>query len=172
MRMNNTAKLFLRYLFWTLCVALMVYIFMHSSKNAVESSSISASFTSEFLSFFSKKFREMSVVEQQVIVRGLSHFVRKLAHFTVYFCLGATSFSAICTYDLKRYTKIISAFMISACYAVSDEVHQTFVDGRAGRVSDVLLDSAGAVCGIFFVISIILLFKKTGKGKYESGKKG
>ncbi|HEX2359790.1 MAG TPA: VanZ family protein [Solirubrobacterales bacterium] len=35
------------------------------------------------------------------------------------------------------------AAAISFLYACSDEYHQTFVDGRAGTVTDVLIDSAG-----------------------------
>lgn len=112
----------------------------------------------------------MSSEEQLIIVESLTRIVRKLAHFTVYFCLGATSFSALCTYDLKRKTKMIMAFSLSFCYAVSDEVHQLFVSGRAGRVSDVLIDSMGAICGIATVIFLLVIHRKIRKGIYESRK--
>lgn len=36
------------------------------------------------------------------------------------------------------------AWMLSALYAVSDELHQTFVPGRAGRPLDVAVDWLGA----------------------------
>lgn len=36
------------------------------------------------------------------------------------------------------------AWLFCAAYAVSDEWHQRFVPGRAGRLSDVLLDGASA----------------------------
>lgn len=150
----------------------MILIFTHSAKNATQSSEISSSFTFSVLSFFFKDFKAMSHEEQMLIIKGLSHFVRKLAHFTVFSALGATSFSALCTYDLKCYTKIIAAFGIAVIYAVSDEIHQIFVPGRAGRVSDVFIDSGGALCGILFICIIIFIFKKIRKGKYESRKKG
>ena len=37
------------------------------------------------------------------------------------------------------------AAVISVAYAISDEYHQTFVDGRVGSVRDVLIDSAGVL---------------------------
>ena len=36
------------------------------------------------------------------------------------------------------------AWVFCVIYAITDEWHQTFVPGRAGRVSDVLLDSVAA----------------------------
>jgi VanZ family protein len=33
--------------------------------------------------------------------------------------------------------------MITIAYAISDEYHQSFVDGRVGSVRDVLIDTAG-----------------------------
>lgn len=169
--MNNTIKLFIRYFFWAITFGLMYLIFAQSAKTAVQSTEVSSSFITATLSFLFKDFKEMSIEEQLIIVKSLTRLVRKLAHFTVYFCLGATSFSALCTYDLKRYTKMFTAFGISFYYAVSDEIHQIFVPGRAGRVGDVLIDSLGTVCGIALVIVMISLYKKVRKGKYESRKK-
>ena len=34
------------------------------------------------------------------------------------------------------------------CGAVLDEVHQTFVPGRGGQISDTFIDTAGATLGI------------------------
>ncbi len=33
-------------------------------------------------------------------------------------------------------------------YAVSDEVHQLFVPGRGGQLTDVIIDTAGAGAGL------------------------
>jgi VanZ family protein len=38
----------------------------------------------------------------------------------------------------------LAAFLVSALYAVSDEYHQSFVEGRSGSPVDVAIDSAGA----------------------------
>lgn len=42
-------------------------------------------------------------------------------------------------------------FVFTVLYAASDEWHQTFVPGRAGAVSDVLIDAAGALLALTFV---------------------
>lgn len=39
-------------------------------------------------------------------------------------------------------------WLIAALYAASDEIHQLFVPGRSGQLSDVILDSAGALAGV------------------------
>lgn len=39
---------------------------------------------------------------------------------------------------------VLAAFAIAVAYAATDELHQTFVDGRHGSPVDVLIDSAGA----------------------------
>lgn len=36
------------------------------------------------------------------------------------------------------------ALVVTLAYAISDELHQTFVDGRSGAPLDVLIDAAGA----------------------------
>ena len=40
---------------------------------------------------------------------------------------------------------------IAALYAAADEFHQLFVPGRSGQVSDVMLDSAGALAGLLIL---------------------
>jgi VanZ family protein len=66
--------------------------------------------------------------------------LRKLARATEYAILGALLMHA-----LQRWP---SAFALGVLYAVTDELHQTFVPGRAGRPLDVLIDAAGVAIGI------------------------
>ncbi|HEX5582385.1 VanZ family protein [Gaiella sp.] len=67
--------------------------------------------------------------------------LRKLAHFTEYAILGAL---------LARATRRSwVALVLAALYAASDEVHQTFVEGRHGAVRDVAIDTVGALVGVF-----------------------
>lgn len=43
------------------------------------------------------------------------------------------------------------AFLIAVLYAVSDEIHQTFVPTREGRLRDVVIDTAGITCAYLLV---------------------
>ncbi len=41
------------------------------------------------------------------------------------------------------------AFGVSVLFAISDEIHQSFVPGRQGAVMDVVIDSAGSASAMF-----------------------
>lgn len=43
------------------------------------------------------------------------------------------------------------AFVVSVLFAISDEIHQSFVPGRQGAVMDVVIDSTGAACALLFL---------------------
>ncbi|WP_245575523.1 VanZ family protein [Alkalicoccus chagannorensis] len=47
-----------------------------------------------------------------------------------------------------------TALIICVVYAASDEYHQTFIPGRSGEVSDVVIDGIGAFVGISFYLLI------------------
>ena len=94
-------------------------------------------------------------------IEAWHHFVRKCAHFTEYAVLGMTVVYAFGE-KLKTAGKILPvALGLCAFYAATDEFHQHFVPNRMGSVSDVLLDSAGALTGI--VILLLITRKKRAK---------
>ena len=66
--------------------------------------------------------------------------LRKLAHVTEYAVLAALLCRAL--------RRVVPAVVLAALYAVSDEVHQTFVDGRLGTPRDVAIDVVGIVVGV------------------------
>jgi VanZ family protein len=65
--------------------------------------------------------------------------LRKLAHITEYAILGALLVRATGRPPL--------AIALAVVYAITDEVHQTFVPGRAGRPLDVAIDTVGICLG-------------------------
>ncbi len=67
---------------------------------------------------------------------------RKLVHAGVYALLCLLWWRALRTVT-RPYAALLAAVAVSFGYAVSDEVHQTFVDGRHGSPLDVAIDSAG-----------------------------
>ena len=68
--------------------------------------------------------------------------LRKLGHMAEYGLLWWLWWRAL---GFGRRTEVAApaAAAIALAYAVSDEVHQTFVDGRAGSPVDVAIDAAG-----------------------------
>ena len=94
-------------------------------------------------------------------IEAWHHFIRKCAHFTEYMVLGMTVVYAFGE-KLKTVKRIIPvALGLCAFYAATDEIHQHFVPKRVGTVSDVLLDSVGALTGI--VIFLLITRKKRAK---------
>ena len=65
--------------------------------------------------------------------------LRKLAHVTEYAVLGFLLARAV--------RRPAVAVLLAAGYAVTDEVHQTFVEGRHGAPRDVAIDAFGALVG-------------------------
>jgi VanZ family protein len=70
---------------------------------------------------------------------GWDVLLRKLAHAAEFAILGALLVRA-----LRRPGWAVA---LGIAYAVSDELHQSFVPGRQGSALDVALDSVGVVLG-------------------------
>lgn len=95
-----------------------------------------------------------------LINNSLSYTVRKIAHITLYFILGILiSSSTIFIMKLKKtqikgYMIFLISSIVCFVYACLDEFHQTFIDGRTGKFSDVGVDAIGFITSILIVISI------------------
>jgi len=79
---------------------------------------------------------------------GLHFVIRKGAHFSVYAVLGLLSFNAFLQSGVREKKALFFAWLLATAYAGVDEYHQTFIPGRSGEVTDVMIDSAGAITGI------------------------
>ncbi len=158
----------LKYFFWVLTIAIMIGIFCFSAQGGDESLSTSESFTEGFLSSF-KGFRELPESRQREIVEGVQGLVRKTAHFSVYAMLGGSMLSAL---YLTFKSKLMWLYALLGCllYAISDEVHQCFVPGRAGRAGDVIIDTLGALLGILLVMLIKRMYNS--KNNCHNQKRG
>ncbi len=57
---------------------------------------------------------------------------------------------------------ILITVLICFLYAVSDEIHQYFVPGRACRMLDVIIDTSGSAffCFVYFIVSKIKMINK------------
>jgi VanZ family protein len=157
---NNTKLYIARYLFIALSLSVMIYIFWHSSQDAVASSNESKSFMHTIFSMFDSDFNKLDEAEQFRIMAKAERFVRKCAHFCIYAALGFFLYGAVKTWKMASSVRFAVTEGICIAYAISDEIHQVFVPGRAGRASDVLIDSAGALCGMAFLAAIFFLLSK------------
>ncbi len=144
-----------------LLVLQMILIFCFSSQKADNSKDLSEGFTYKVLSVLYPDFNEMEKEEQIELIYNLHLPIRKLAHFGLFALLGLYSFLSLVTYNKISFAfRCILAFLFSVLYAVSDEYHQTFVEGRVGCIRDVIIDSAGVFCAIVLAVAIVLLSRR------------
>lgn len=73
---------------------------------------------------------------------------KKFAHVTLYFGLAILVFRALKkTTDLSRPQLYFWTIIITGAYAISDEIHQSFVPTRGPSPRDVAIDIVGASLG-------------------------
>ena len=151
---NNRRKIFA----WLGVAAWMVVIFLFSAQNDTQSGDTSGMVVRWFLSLIYPGFESFSPERHLALLEVWHTIIRKCAHFTEYAVLAVLVANAlrICG-KLRWYLPVI----ISAAYAVTDEIHQYFVPGRACRLLDVTIDTSGAVFGTaVFALGIFLLNKR------------
>lgn len=93
-----------------------------------------------------------------------SFLVRKAAHFSMYAIIGGLLMIVVYSFLKNILISAKFSFICTALYAIFDEVFQLTVNGRAGSIKDVIIDSTGAFFSIL-IISIILLTKQKLKRK-------
>ena len=142
-------------------VAVMIFYF--SSQNGPNSNQTSARFVDIIIKLFVPGYDSRSEKDQHEIIRIVNIAVRKLAHFTEFALFGALLallIEAIKGKNQKNGYKavgIITVF-IGFIYAVSDEIHQLFT-GRTSKFTDVLIDTAGVLFGVFIIWLLRRVFR-------------
>lgn len=119
-----------------LVILWMILIFIMSSFNSIESGN-----QSNFIVNIISNILNIKNVDT------LSFIIRKSAHFTEYFVLGLLVYNLINNCHYKSYIGIL----ICIIYALSDEIHQIFVPGRAFKIMDILIDSTGSITGLYLL---------------------
>lgn len=153
---NETGKRIAFVIFVILTVVWMMVIFGFSANNADESTIQSNAVTEFIIRIFNRDFDDMSPKEQLDLINSYDKIVRKSAHFIAYAVLGFLMYFSLnlapFRYGIGKYKSAMLSLPLCVVFAVTDEYHQTFVDGRAGRFSDVIIDSSGALCGTLFAL--------------------
>lgn len=161
---NRTTKTVVFTVLLVLTVVWMMVIFGFSSSNAEDSTVQSNRITEFLVRIFVPGYDELTEEQMQELVLQYDGTVRKLAHFAFYAILGALSCATATTQPFmnveKYYCLPLISVSTSIVFALSDEYHQTFVDGRAGQVKDIIIDSAGIVCGTVVMIAVFFCLVK------------
>ena len=145
---------YIRILYGAVYLLIMLAIFMFSAQSGDSSGAASMTVTENVTQHFFLGDISRDTLE------FLEQIIRKLAHFVEYAALGFFVFAFTDTFTIKRRYAVIISLFFSSLYALSDEIHQYFVPERACRLTDVLLDSFGALSGIIVFIALSELIKK------------
>ena len=129
---------------WGLVAACMAAIFCFSQQSGVESQSLSDG-------LLSKIFDMIGLLIPSAVIR-------KLAHAAEFALLAVLLFHAL--YRTCGRGRPWLAWSLSTLYAVTDEVHQIFIPGRACRFFDVCVDAAGALAGVLFCLLLLFLLRR------------
>lgn len=130
---QNVFNLVPRKLWILLALLWMSAIFILSSKQRI---SVSEQYWANFL-----VFKSLHVIEYAVLT-------------FLYFQAMRSNLSSVSHHKIALF-----ALAFALCYAISDEVHQTFVPTREGTVRDVLIDSIGIV-SVYWLASRYERFSK------------
>ncbi len=134
-----------------LIILMIIYysfiIWSFSSHPAEISSKESKSITGILYDKFAVHIEKFSDMGKDMFVRKTDNFVRKCAHFTLFFIFALLISMYVDCYDKDAKVFLLTVFITGVIFAVSDEVHQLFVPGRGCQMRDVLIDSNGILAG-------------------------
>ena len=156
----------LRYLLKPLSVipalCIIYFILNMSSQEGAVSSSMSYEVSKILVLAYNKIFSKGYPNEILEALIGQIHpFIRKTAHFTEFFALAVAISFPLYVYKIRGIFLIISGQLICTGIAFLDEYSQSFVSGRVSSYRDVMIDSAGAFCGILASLIICYIGRKT-----------
>ena len=139
----------------------MIIIFRFSNDNGTQSNKKSDDIILNICNIF--VHRDLSGKEKERIINKYVLFVRKSAHFIIYFVLGLSLISLIKEYRTINLISVLIALIIAILYACSDEIHQIFIPGRSAKILDVFIDSFGSFTGMYLYYVVYKIRRK----KYE-----
>lgn len=163
-------KIILRIIFLILLCSTFFVIFDFSAQTGQESSSLSSKVTRTLIDIFPYT-KNLSVETKEILIEQSEIVIRKLAHLTIYTLVGIFIMSFMYTYNIKLKIQFGTSLLVGLIYAITDEIHQSFVPERGPSVTDVCIDLCGVLLGICIVILIITIYNKIKKFNTRYGHK-
>lgn len=176
--MNPKIKSRLRIIAILTTLIWMIVIFRFSMDTAASSHQLSDMCVRIFnkaVFYFTGKDLRISITPEHYSLIEL--FFRKLAHMSIYFILSINVMVVLFTFNMKMTLRMFLSALFCFAYALSDEFHQLFVDGRGASFLDCLIDTSGAILGVFaglilycILYTIMIKYQKSKgliKGAYD-----
>ena len=133
-------------------IAMMYLIFSFSAQTGTESGNLSHEISYHLVSVADRVLdKGLSEEEKNAYADKIEFPVRKLAHMTEYFILAICMSFPLYVYGVRGFWLFLLAGLLCVGFACTDEFHQLFVPGRAGRFTDVLIDTTGGIIMLLFI---------------------
>ncbi|MFT3951634.1 MAG: VanZ family protein [Oscillospiraceae bacterium] len=162
---RTTAELVLALLTLLWCTI----IFLFSAATGTESEGVSGDAAQTTLETVFDDFHQYPQPQRESMIAQLDHILRKCSHFLEYMVLGVLA--ALTLRRQKGLFRFAAATAFCFVYAASDEFHQHFSNGRSPSVTDVGIDTGGAltgICAVVLVSALVKLARKPKVGKSEA----
>lgn len=135
------------FIFW------LSLIFFFSNQNgelSSQSSSLVVNIVNSFLQLFNPSI-DISIYPVATFI------IRKFAHMFLYFILYLITYYMMYQFKIEKRKSL--ALFFCFFYAITDEVHQLFINERSGQIKDVLIDTSGSLIAVL-LISLKQIFNK------------
>lgn len=146
-RRNMNKNFIISILFVILCA---LFIFFMSSMDINESNGNSKTIIKDVVEKSVKTTNGLGITAKhpsknkiQQVIEKWNYPLRKVAHASEYFIFTFLILLALKSSKVSGIKMFTIALIICFIYACTDEYHQTFINGRTGQFSDVLIDTLG-----------------------------
>lgn len=137
---------FAAFIFGVLALGWAGLLFYFSGQNGTDSTSISMKVARLLVEWFP------GIIGMSA--EAFNPILRKIAHFGIFAVEGV--FTGLCLMNALPMGKgLLLSCGICILMAGANEYHQTFIEGRAGQLRDVFIDSAGALTGVFAAAALM-----------------
>ena len=153
-------KTWIRILTTLMTIGIMLLIFLFSMEPAEQSDTTSGIITEKVADTIRPGWRGMASAARKAFYDSIQYAVRKCAHFTEFAILGFNLRLCLESWLGNRRKISLSAWITGTGYAVLDEIHQLWVDGRSGQWRDMLIDSAGVLAGVLLAVFLVKMIQK------------
>jgi VanZ family protein len=151
----------------------MLVIFSFTSQSGYESNSVSIKIATYIQAHIPDGLSNALVSLTQTFfpeqnssdpVKNINYLFRKMCHMSEYAFLAILLM--FCFPRINKKTILIT-LLICLIYAIIDESHQLLVEGRTGKVKDIIVDEIGAIVGVALYLVFIHHFRKHHLKKYD-----
>lgn len=148
-------KISARIIVWIPPILIALFIFGFSSQGGEESAGLSQK-AAVIIINVADDINIINVTDENrnQMIESIQYPIRKCAHMSEYMIFAVSVLLALYIWKARGRMLYLTTFSSAFIFACTDEFHQLFVPGRSGRMTNVLIDSVGALIGLLIIYGI------------------